>query len=192
MEPGLLDVEDLPADRQDRLGGRVARLLGAPPGRVPLHDVELAGSRITQLAIGELAGERASLEEGLAAGEIARLLRRHPRLSGLLALLDDPSRFRGMLLEPLRELRVHRRFDERSHGGVAELGLGLPFELRFPQLHRQDRDEALTHILADRVLVLLLEEPLERAYRFSTFVSDFFRPSSCIPPSCVLIVFAKE
>ena len=160
VESGLLDVEDLPADRQDRLRGRVARLLGAPPSRVPLHDVELAGGRIAQLAIGEFAGERAALEEGLAAGEVARLLRRHPRLGCLLALLDDPPRFRGMFLEPLGELGVDRGLDERAHGRVAELGLGLSFELRFSQLHRQDRDEALTHVLADHVLFLLLEEPL--------------------------------
>ena len=37
-----------------------------------------------------------------------------------------------------------------------------------------------------------LSRPLARAWRFSTFVSAFFRPSSCMPPSCVLIVFANE
>ena len=34
--------------------------------------------------------------------------------------------------------------------------------------------------------------PLLRAYRLITLVSAFLRPSSCMPPSCVLIVFAKE
>ncbi len=34
--------------------------------------------------------------------------------------------------------------------------------------------------------------PLARAYRLITFVRDFLRPSSCMPPSCVLMVLANE
>ena len=34
--------------------------------------------------------------------------------------------------------------------------------------------------------------PLLRAYLLTTLVSAFFRPSSCMPPSCVLMVFANE
>ena len=37
-----------------------------------------------------------------------------------------------------------------------------------------------------------LRTPLVRAYRFSTFVRDFLNPSSCMPPSWVLIVLANE
>ena len=34
--------------------------------------------------------------------------------------------------------------------------------------------------------------PLARAHLLSTLVSAFFRPSSCMPPSCVLMVLANE
>ena len=37
-----------------------------------------------------------------------------------------------------------------------------------------------------------LSRPLARAYRLSTFVRAFLKPSSCMPPSWVLIVLAKE
>jgi hypothetical protein len=52
VEPGLLDVEQLPAQRQDRLESPVAALLGRATGRVALDDVELAlaGSRSWQSA----------------------------------------------------------------------------------------------------------------------------------------------
>ena len=50
--------------------------------------------------------------------------------------------------------------DERAHRDVAELGLGLALELRVAQLHRDDRGEALADVLAEEVLVLLLEQVL--------------------------------
>src|SRR5262249_47388160 len=42
---------------------------------------------------------------------------------------------------------------------VAELGLGLALELRVAELDRHDGGEALAHVLAGEVLVLLLEFP---------------------------------
>ena len=42
VEAGALDVEDLPADREDGLRARIARLLGAAAGAVALDDEELA------------------------------------------------------------------------------------------------------------------------------------------------------
>ncbi len=44
--------------------------------------------------------------------------------------------------------------------GIAELGLGLALELRVAELHRDDRGEALADVVADEVLVLLLQEAL--------------------------------
>ena len=68
-----------------------------------------------------------------------------------------------VLLEPLRELLVRGALDERPDLGVAELGLRLALELRVAQLHRDDRGEALADVLAEEVLVLLLEVALARA-----------------------------
>ena len=68
-----------------------------------------------------------------------------------------------VLFEPLGELLVRGLLDERADLGVAELGLRLALELRVAQLHRDDRGEALADVLAEEVLVLLLEDGPWRA-----------------------------
>ena len=75
-------------------------------------------------------------------------------------LADDLVRLGGVLLEELAELAVDGRLDEALHRRVAELGLGLALELRVVQLHRHDRRQALAHVLALEVLVLLLQQAL--------------------------------
>ena len=66
VEARLLDVQDLAAQRQDRLEAAVAALLGRAAGRVALDDVELAPRRVALLAVGELAGQRQAVERALA------------------------------------------------------------------------------------------------------------------------------
>ena len=73
VEARLLDVEDLAAQRQDRLEAAVAALLGRAAGRVALDEEELAALGVALLAVGELAGEAAAVEGALAAGEVAGL-----------------------------------------------------------------------------------------------------------------------
>ena len=51
VDAGLLDVEDLAADRQDRLDPRVAALLGRAAGRVALDDEDLALLGVGRLAV---------------------------------------------------------------------------------------------------------------------------------------------
>ena len=63
----------------------------------------------------------------------------------------------GVLLEELGQALVHGRLDEPLDRRVAELGLGLALELRVADLHGDDRREALAHVLALKVLVLLLQ-----------------------------------
>ena len=55
VESGSLDVQDLAAQRKDRLELAVAALLGRAAGRITFDQVELAQRRIALLAIGELA-----------------------------------------------------------------------------------------------------------------------------------------
>ena len=64
---GAGDVEDLAAQRQDRLGGAVARLLGRAAGRVALDDEELGAVRGVLRAVGQLAGQ-AQLAHGASCG----------------------------------------------------------------------------------------------------------------------------
>ena len=46
-----------------------------------------------------------------------------------------------------------------------------------------DRGQALADVLADEVVLLLLEQALAARVPVDTFVSAFLKPSSCMPPS---------
>ena len=65
-----------------------------------------------------------------------------------------------MLLEPVAELLVGCLLDQRLHAGVAQLGLGLPLELRLTEAYGEDRRDALADVFAGEVVVLLLEQVL--------------------------------
>ena len=91
------------------------------------------------------------------------------------------------------ELLVGGLLDERAHRDVAELALGLALELRVAQAHRDDGGEALADVLALRgSSSFSLSRSLARAYLLTTVVSAFLKPSSCMPPSMVLMPLAKE
>ena len=160
VDARLLDVDDLAAQRQDRLERPVACLLGGAAGRVALHEVDLAERRVLDGAVGQLAGQRAALEQALAAREVARLARGAPCPRRVDRLLDDLAPLARVLLEELRQLLVDRRRDQCGDLGVAQLGLGLTLELRVLELDRDERREALAHVLAGEVVLFLLEEVL--------------------------------
>jgi hypothetical protein len=63
-----------------------------------------------------------------------------------------------MLFEILAELLVHQLLDEALHLAVAQLGLGLPFELRLLHLDADHRRESFAHIFALQRLAFLLQE----------------------------------
>ena len=81
VDPVALGVDHLPAQRQDRLEGAVAGVLGGAAGRVALDEVELGDLRVANRAVGELAGQRGVLERALAPRQLPRLPR---RLAGVL------------------------------------------------------------------------------------------------------------
>src|SRR5690606_38151302 len=89
VEPGPLDVEDLAADRQDRLRAGVAAAHRRAAGGVTLDDEDLALDRVVRLAVPQLAGHPAGLEQPLAPGRLTRLAGRHPGGCGLHRLADD-------------------------------------------------------------------------------------------------------
>src|SRR5450631_1701156 len=78
VDPGLLDVEDLAADGQDRLVVRVAPSNRRTAGGVTLDDEDLTDGGVTALAVAQLARQAAGLQQSLAAGGLASLTRRHP------------------------------------------------------------------------------------------------------------------
>ena len=157
VDAGALDVQDLPPDGQDGLGPRAAGVFGRATGRVALHDEQLALAGVPRRAVDELAREPGSVERRLPPGEVAGLPGGHPGPSGQCGLLQDLVGLFGVLLEPIGQLLVGRLLHQGAHGHVAELSFGLPFELGVLQAHRDDGGQALPDVLAQQVLVLLLQ-----------------------------------
>ena len=152
VEAGLLDVQELAAQRQDRLEPPVAALLGRAAGRVALDDVELAARRIALLAVGELARQRQAVERALADHEVARLaggLARARRAVRHFSMIRRPSPGFSSRYWPtgVRD----RGLDLALDLGVAELGLRLALELRLGELDADDRRQAFADVVAGEV-----------------------------------------
>ncbi len=156
IDTGLLHVEDLPAQREDRLELRVPAALGGAAGRVTLDDVELAALRVGVLAVGELAGQAGAPEQALAPGQVASGAGCDPRPLGVQRLADDRPGLDPVGLEPVLQRRIAHLLDEPLGLAVAELRLGLALELRLRQLHRDDRGQALADVVAGEALVGVL------------------------------------
>src|SRR5437868_1294066 len=105
VETRTLDVQDLAAEREDRLEAAVTPLLGRAAGAVALDDVDLGLGRVAALAVGELAGERRVIELPFSDA-LARLPRRLARLRGDDRLLEDPTGCLRVLFEELTDLLV--------------------------------------------------------------------------------------
>jgi len=144
----LPHVEDLAAQGQDRLGIRVARADGGPACRVTLDQVQLALVGLVRLRILEL-GHAAAAERVLGlADQVLGLLGRDPRLARLQRLVDDLLRLGWVLLPPGLEVLADDRLDHAGNVRVAELGLGLPLELRLGDLDRDHGHQALAVVVA--------------------------------------------
>ena len=68
-----------------------------------------------------------------------------------------------VLLEVVAELLVDQRLDEALDLAVAELGLGLPFELRLGNLDRDDRGEPFADVVALSASSSFFSRPLRSA-----------------------------
>ena len=131
VDARLLDVQDLAANRQDRLGPRIARRrLADPAAEFPstMNISDSVGSRDEQSTSlpGRPAPSRADLRR-------VRSRAWRAAMRGTLReqrLLHDLVRLARVLLHPLGELLVRRPLDERTDRDVAELALGLTLELR--------------------------------------------------------------
>ena len=158
VEARLLDVEHLAPERQDGLIAAVAPLLGRAARRVALDDIDLGQGRVALLAVGQLARQRVGLERRLAAGHLARLARGLSRAGGGLRLVDDGAGDGRVFLEEDGQALAHHGLDQGAHVAVAELGLGLALELCVLQLDRDDDGQPLAHVVARKVLLVLLDE----------------------------------
>ena len=148
----FFDVEDFALQRQDRLVLAVAALLGGASGRVSLDNINLGQSRILLLAIGELARQHRSAQRAFAHN-LACFSCRFTGAGGIDRLADNPARHRWILFEVLRQPLVQERLDCAFDVRI-EFALRLSFKLRLRQLHGDDCDQTLAHVVA-------AERPLE-------------------------------
>src|SRR6185295_5680551 len=154
----LLDVEDLAAQRQDRLELAVAALLRRAAGGVALDDVDLAEGRVLLLAVGELAGQPHAVEDALPARHLARLAGRLAGARGVDDLAADDPRVGGILLEVVGERLADDLLDRPAHLARDELVLGLARELGLRHLDREHARQALAHVVAADLDLRLLGE----------------------------------
>src|SRR5690606_41680111 len=75
VEPCALDVEDLAAQRKDRLVLAIAAALRRAAGAVALDQEQLGLGGVALAAIAELAGQRGDVHRALAPRQLARLAR---------------------------------------------------------------------------------------------------------------------
>ena len=130
----LPSVEDLPAQRQQRLEFAVAGALGGAAGRVALHQEQLAALALAGGAIHQLAGQRRAAGDFLAH----HLLR---RLGAPLRVADgelgDAVAFGGVLVQPQAERVLGDAGHEYAALPRRQALLGLAGELPFDHLHRE-------------------------------------------------------
>src|SRR5690625_3169432 len=157
---GLLDVEDLPAQRQDRLEAALPALLCGAARRVTLHDVDFAVAGVGRLAVGQLAGQLVVLQRVGTANEIPRLAGGLARLGGLHRLLDDGLADPGVLLQNVGKRLVDDRLDTALRLRVQQFLLRLRLELRIAQLHRDHTRDAFEEVVTGGCGIPLLEEVL--------------------------------
>ena len=104
VEPGALHVQDLALQRQDGLAA-----CGPCPawrtaaGAVALDDEHFRLCRVTLLAVGQLARQRAHVQHALAPGELPRPARRLARAGGVHHLLHDGFGLARVRLEPMAD-----------------------------------------------------------------------------------------
>src|SRR6185437_4343034 len=140
------NIEDLAAQRQDRLRLAIARLLRRAAGAVALDEEDLGTAGRAAAAIGELAGE-AELARRALAVEILLL----PPPLALFGALDYPieqhARRFGIARKPMVEMILERSLDEPCRFRRGEALLGLALELRLLDEKRQQDHRTGHHIL---------------------------------------------
>src|SRR6266571_528606 len=155
IESRLLDVQDLPAKREDGLELAATARLRRTAGGWPFHDEKLRLGRIALLAVREFSREVETFQEALPSRELTGLSRRLARLRRQDRLPDadlgDLRRFQ----KELGELLIHDGLDDPLDLGVSEFHLRLPLELRFGDFETENRRQTLAGVVALQVFALL-------------------------------------
>ena len=163
VQARLFDVEDLAADRQDRLTLGVAAADGGAACGVALDDEDFALGGRARGAVAQLAGHGGGFEDALAARSLTGLASGDAGGLGGLALSNDGLGVGGVGVEPVGELGVDLLGDEGASLGVAELGLRLALELGLGELDRDDGGQAFADVVTGEVVVLVADDALVAA-----------------------------
>ena len=131
--------------------------LAVPPAESPSTRKISQISGSCDLAVDQLARQAAAVERVLAARQIARFFGGLARTRRLHALLDDDARDLGILFEEEVQPFGDQRVDDRAQFRVAEFGLGLTFELRVLEFHRNDRGEPFHAVVGGEVRIGVFE-----------------------------------
>ena len=159
----LLNIQDLAAKRQDRLGRPGSCRLGGPACGISLNDKDLAVFTVLVRTVGQLAGKTQSVQSALSARQISCLSCRGSGSLGHNGLLDDDLADLRMLLQIDRKALAQQTLDSASCLGIAQLLLRLAFKLRLADLDRYDRCETFTDVITGQILFTVLEKLLRPA-----------------------------
>ena len=182
------DVEDLAADRQDRLGLAVARLLGRAAGAVAFDDEQFGARGIVIGAVGELAGQAQLARAGrglaldLALGAALAAARPSAR-----ATQPSSARPRSILSARIMvEMVAHRILDQPRRLGLVSRSLVWLWNCG----SRMKTDSIISTpvITSSAVMSLAFFLPTSSPNARMPLVSAARRPASCVPPSGVGMV----
>ena len=156
VEARLLDIEDFSLERENRLVTPVSSLLRGASGRISLDKIELTQSRVSFLAIRQLAGQRAGVQRTFATRQIFRFARRfaHPRRFDTFC--DDLLCLTRVFAQVAREFLIDQRLDDAFDLAVTEPRFGLAFELRLRDFYTDNRGQSFTDVFTLKVLLVFL------------------------------------
>ena len=156
VQPRLLDVDQLAANRENRLKFPVATLLRRATGGITFDDIQLSVRRITVGTVRQLAGQPATGQRGFADG-LTRLARRLARARRREALVNNALRHRRIRIEVAHQPFVSHRTGDALHFRRQQFHLCLRFKFRVAVLHRNDRRQTLAHIIAGDLRILFFQ-----------------------------------
>ncbi len=113
-------------------------MLSRATGRITFDDKQFAAGRVALLAVRQLAGQRAGVQRAFAPHQFLGLASRFAGQRSFGGPRHDSFCVGRMFFEVLAELVIDYGRDQAFDLGIAELGLGLPFELRLAQLDTDD------------------------------------------------------
>src|SRR5207248_3880466 len=158
----LLDIQNLSLERQDCLEAAIASLFCCAACGFTLDQVDLATIRLALRAVGQFAGQSATVERSFATGKVASLSRCLTGTRSFDRLVDDLAGDGWILLEKGAQPLIDKRLNRAGDVGV-ELAFGLPFELWLRKLYAYYGDQAFTNIVTGEVLFEVFEQAELRA-----------------------------